>query len=160
MKTYFLSVLAVALVAGICEEILPEGSAHRHLRLAAGLCVLAVLVLPAKDALMGLSDFVTRIDLSGLVATETGAGEDYEALFSDAMQSHSAKEAGDRLAALVGSAFGIDAGDCRAEVELSADGSASRVLITLSGRGILQDPHAIILYVNGLLACPCDVAVE
>ena len=160
MKTYFLSVLVVALIGGICEELLPEGSARQNLRLAAGLCVLAVLILPAKDALTGLSDLAARIDLSGLIAPETEAGEDYESIFSDAMQSHSAREAGDRLAALVGAQFGIDAGDCRAEVELSADGSASRVLITLSGRGILKDPHAIIQYVNGLLSCPCDVAVE
>ena len=83
MKAYFLAVILTAVFGGICEELLPENSSVRpHMKLVTGLCVLAVLVLPAKDVFVSVGDFAGEIDLGALLAPEEKS-EEYEAIQSN-----------------------------------------------------------------------------
>lgn len=161
MKTYFLSVILVALFGGICEELLPEGGGMRHpMRFVTGLCVLAVLVLPAKDAIVGIGRFLAESDLGGILSEEAGDLEDYEAVLRDSLAQFAADEAERSLARTVEERFGLAKGSCRAELTLTDAGKPERVLVCLSGFSVLKDPREVAEYVSGLLGCPCDVAVE
>lgn len=160
MKAYFLAVILTAIFGGICEELLPESSSVRpHMKLVTGLCVLAVIVLPAKDVLTSIGDFICRIDLDAILESEEKA-EEYEAIFDGSLSRYSAEEIGRYLGALLEDEFELADGTCRAEVVLGADGTVSRALVCLSGSSILTDPYQIEAYVNERLSCPCDVAVE
>lgn len=160
MKTYFVTVILTALFGGICEELLPErASARLHLKLVTGLCVLAVLVLPAKDLLIGIGDFWEEVDFGALLSEES-AREDYEELFLSSLSRNAGEEAGKYLAELIEEEFALSAETCRVTLYLSEDGSAERCLVYLSGTSVFQSPYEIEAYVNALLSCPCDVAVE
>lgn len=160
MKAYFLAVILTAIFGGICEEVLPESSSVRpHMKLVTGLCVLAVIVLPAKDALISVGDFFGRIDLDEILENEQKE-EEYEEILDGALSRYSAEEIGRCLGELLEAEYGLADGTCHASVVLGADGTVSRALVTLSGTSILTDPYKIEAFVNALLACPCDVAVE
>lgn len=160
MKVYFLSVILTAVFGGICEELLPESSSVRpHLKLVTGLCVLAVLVLPAKDLLVGIGELALSLDLGAVIEEERDTGE-YEAIFEGSLSRYSADEIGRYLGELIETKFGLSEGTCRASAVLDDSGGLSRVVVCLSGMSILHDPYEIEVYVNELLGCPCDVAVE
>lgn len=154
-----MSVVLVALCGGIFEELLPERSAMRsHLRLVAGLSVLLVLILPAKDALRSLSDFVSSLDLSGVLSE--GAGEEYEELTRELLTRYSTAEAERLVAARITEALSLKEGTCRAVITLSESGELARVTVLVSGRSILESPYEIEEFVNAWLSCPCDVIAE
>lgn len=160
MKEYFLGVVLTALFGGICEELLPESSGIRpHLKLVTGLCVLLVLVLPMKDAITAIGSFAGRLDLGVLLENEESK-ESYEEIFEGTLSRFSEEELGRHLGTLIAKRFDLSEGDCRAVVRLDLEGKASSVLVLLSGEAILSDPYKIEAYVNELLSCPCDVAVE
>ncbi len=160
MKAYFLAVILTAVFGGICEELLPENSSVRpHMKLVTGLCVLAVLVLPAKDVFVSVGDFAGEIDLGALLAPEEKS-EEYEAILEGSLSRYSEEEIGRYLGELLEGEFDLSDGTCRVAVALCEDGTVSRALVTLSGVSILTDPYKIEAYVNQLLSCPCDVAVE
>ncbi len=160
MRDYFLSVILTALFGGITTELLPENSGVKpHLKLLTGLCVLLVLVLPAKDAIASVAELAGRLDLGALIEGEEERGE-YEDILDSALSRYSEEEIGRCLGALIGKRFDLREGDCRARVWLGDGGEVRKALILLSGSAVLTDPYAIEAYVNGLLDCPCDVAVE
>lgn len=160
MREYFMAVVLTALFGGISTELLPEVSGIRpHMKLITGLCVLLVLVLPAKDTIISISDFARRLDLSVLLDGEVGE-ESYDALFEGTLSRYSEEELGRYLGIAIAKQFDIREEDCRASVRLNSEGNAESVLVLLSGSAILSDPYQIEAYVNGLLSCPCNVAVD
>ena len=161
MKRYFLSVILVALVGGICEELLPEDGALRpHLRLVTAICVLALLVLPGREMLAGIGSFLERVDLDGILSSESESLRDYEEILEDALSRFSREEAERSLQGLLEERFDLQRGSCRVEITLGEDGSPERVLVTLSGFSMLKDPREIAQVVLDRLGCPCDVTVE
>ena len=158
MKSYFLSVIVLACFGGICEELLPSrAKTQPYVRLVSGLCVLLALVLPAKDAIAGISDFLTSFGED----FEAESREDfYEELFLGTFSGLTAEAAEQYLAEQLTKVFSISAGGCRTEMTLAEDGTVCRVLVCLSGEGIFHDPHAIAEYVREQCGCPCDVVVE
>ena len=160
MKAYFLSVVLTALLGGIASEILPERSGTRpHLKLVTGLCVLLVLVLPAKDTIRALADFAGRLDLGVLLENEESR-EHYEEILDSALWHYSEEELAERLGALLRREFELSEGECRTRVWFGEEGVPQKVLVLLSGGAVFSDPYRIEAYVNELFSCPCDVAVE
>lgn len=161
MKRYFLSVILVAVFGGIAEELLPEGSTVRpHVRLAAGLCVLLVLVLPLKSLLVSAGELFGSVDLSGVLAGDGGREEAYESLFEGMLSQYSREEAGRLVGEEITRVFGLSEGTCRAVLTLTEEGAIERVTVFVSGTSILASPYEIADYVNGRFSCPCDVVVE
>ena len=160
MKAYLLAVIVAAVFGGLCEELLPDGGGMRkQMTVVTGICVLAVLVLPLKDALYGLGQFFGEIELSELIGSEERA-EEYESVFDGAMQRVSAEETGRLLGERLSEEFDLKAETCRAAVVMGESGEVKRVVVYLSGSSILQSPYEIEEYVGRLFSCPCDVAIE
>ena len=162
MKTYFFSVIVTAIFGGICGELLPEqASSRQYVKLVTGLCVLLALIVPAKDALVGLGDFFSSLDLDAIAGDTSYEGlSSYESTFESALGRFSLSEAERCLASAVSERFALPDGACRTEITVSDDGTLSRVLVCLSGGGIWHDPHEIAAYVEARYGCICDVAVE
>ena len=132
---------------------------RKQMTVVTGICVLAVLVLPLKDALYGIGEFFGGIELSELIGSNEGA-EEYESVFDGAMQRVSAEETGRLLGERLSEELDLKAGTCRAAVVTGEGGEVERVVIYLSGSSILQSPYEIEKYVGKLFSCPCDVAIE
>ena len=159
MRTYFLSLILVSLFGGICGELLPEnGGLRPHLKLVTGLCLVAVLVLPAKDLLREMGDFFVDLG-AGEYLAEHQSEADFSHIFADSLSRSGAEAAGELLSERLTEVFALKKDTCRAEIYFSDDGEPSRVLVCLSGASVLQSPYEIEAYVNELLSCPCDVAV-
>ena len=160
MRRYFLSVILAALFGGVCEEVLPENSSVRpYMKLVTGICVLAVLVLPLKDFLIGLGSFFTSVELESFFPDE-GDLHPYESVFEESLSRFSVAEAEDALAELLIERFQMQEGSCRAEIRIGEAGEVTHVLVCLSGFSMLKDPREVGAFVSELLSCPCDVAVE
>ena len=127
-----------------------------YIRAVTGFLVLAVLVLPMKDTLLGLGAFFKTVKLEGFLGG--GIEEEYESVFEDAIAEASKEEAEKALARQLESAFGLKEGTCAVRLTLDG-GKICRVLILLSGRSVLQDPRPLEAYVKERFSCPCDVAV-
>ena len=159
MRTYFLSVIAVAVFGGICEELLPEKNAARpHVRLVTGLCVLLVLILPVKDALGSLGALFGSLSLEEILGEE-GSEEGYESIFDAILSDYTREEAERIIGAELTEALGLREGTCRAEITVGESGELLRVKVFVTGGAVLESPYGIEELVNERYGCPCDVVV-
>ena len=158
MKGYFFSVILTAVLGGVATELLPDTSGMRpYIRAVTGFLVLAVLVLPMKEVLLGLGSFFETVELEQVFPGEAEE-EAYESIFEDALSRFSGEEAEKSVSALLERTFALKEGTCSVRLTVE-NGEIRRVLVMLSGRSALTDPRLIEAYVNEHLSCPCDVAV-
>jgi hypothetical protein len=155
MKSYVLSIVAVALVGGLCEELL-RGTMRRYVRWISGLAVLLVIILPAGDAVRGLAEFFSDSALWEHFE-DLGSESDYAEIMESELKDFSTKESERVLSAAVISRFSLDEKDLR--VELVESEGQYRAVVYLSGKAIWQNPYLIELYVNETFMLACDVVI-
>ena len=81
MKSYLISLAAVAAVAALAGLIAPEGGKQTGLRLVTGLCVLLVVITPIVSGVRALTD----PDFSGFSFGDSKEAE-YESIFADGVR--------------------------------------------------------------------------
>ena len=155
MKGYVLSIVAVALLGGLCEELL-RGTMKRYIRWISGLAVLLVIVLPAGDVVRGLAEFLSDTALLEMLE-ETGSAADYEEIMESGLKDFGKREGERVLSAAIVSRFSLDEADIR--VELTEGDGQYRAVVYLSGMAIWQNPYLIELYVNEAFQLACDVVI-
>lgn len=167
MNAYILTVLAAALAAAVIELLSPKGEGGRmagHVRMIAGLFLLAVLLNPLREGLLLLrsaadGDLVDRLE--AVVPTPTPS--DYEAAFSENLMFIGKTETEAWVISMLESTYGIPPSGCTVEAVCEADISAltlREVRIALHGKYALENPHPIEAYVTERLQCPCFVTVH
>ena len=166
MSTYILSLLAASLTAAMVELLSPKGEGGRiasHVRMIAGLFLLAALLPPLREGLRILQD-AAEGDLSYRLEHILPADppEDYESAFGDSLAAIGRAETEAWVAETLKSAFAIPPTACAVEAVCSASGTAialREVRIGLRGKYVLEDPHPIEAYFEQRLGCPCYVTV-
>ncbi len=166
MNTYILTLLAASLAAAVVELLSPKGEGGKlvsHVRMIAGLFLLAALLNPLKEGISLLRDAADgdlTHRLESLLPTNTP--DDYEAAFGDALTAVSRGEVEAFVVSALETDFGIPPSGCTVSVTCAyEDGilTVTEVRIALHGRYMTQDPHPIEDHVSERLRCPCYVTV-
>ena len=150
-----MSIVAVALLGGLCEELL-RGAMKRYIRWISGLAVLLVIVLPAGDLVRGLAEFFSDSALWEQFE-DLGSESDYAEIMESELKDFGTKESERVLSAAIISRFSLNEKDLR--VELVESEGQYRAVVYLSGKAIWQNPYLIELYVNETFQLACDVVI-
>ena len=167
MKTYIFSLLAASLAAAVVELLAPKGQGDRvvsHIRMLAGLFLLAALVTPLREGIELLRSAADG-DLSSRVeAIIPSEGDDgYGEIFGDSLTAISAAEVEAWVVQTLEREFGIPAEGCTVWVGCAYDGetlTVTEVRISLHSPYTLSDPHPLETYYGDQLGCPCYVTVD
>ncbi len=161
MQGYFAGILAAASVSLLLRILMPEGCrVEKHLRLLTALFLLLSILSPAKALISEL-----LLWESGDIPLPDGweSDESMEGALNDALQNAEKTYFAEQLVTLVGQKFELDPGTLRVSViwrEESTGARPEHITCILSGVSIWKDPHAICDYIESLLHCSCDVAIE
>jgi hypothetical protein len=163
VKAYLLSLVGAALVAALVNILTPSGERGgiaAHQRLITSLFLVCVLIAPLEGAIKALRGLANG-DLTGILqVTPPDQGEFGEQL-NEALDSSSRQYFTQMLTQTVSEAFAIPLDEIRCTVSWEESEQApARVTVILSGRSIWKDPHAVADFVEQLLGCPCDTAIE
>ena len=168
MKAYLMTVIWAAVVGTLAELIGAddERGGAKLLRLLTGLMILSVVAAPLRGLLqIGPNALLDRLrgayDDAQAALAETG--EAYADQTLDLIRETGEAGASAAVSELVAEQFTLPGECCRAEVEMidrNGEFSLSSVRVILSGKGVLADPYAIETYLEELLNCSAEVAVE
>lgn len=161
MQGYLLQILTVSFLCGLVEMLAPMGEREglrRAVRLAAALCLLALMFAPLREARELLSVF----DLGAWARErEAEAEADYEQLMREKLTAVGEGELREALYALLNSRFGIAREDCEIRFAWEAGESlaVSHVWLSLRGRAVMVDPRQVEQTVGEAVGCGCTVSV-
>ena len=154
-----MGIVGAAAVAGIAEHIAPqEGRLRGAVRLLSALCILCLVITPAKGVLEALPDLFA--DLSEIGEGEAASRSEYEAILEGQIRETVQDELCLAVEKELAARFSVTR--CEVGVMLTrADGElrVEKVVVTLLGNDIFKNPHAIEDYFSNLLSCPCIVTV-
>ncbi len=162
MREYLLSLLAATLVISVLHILTPAGEGgglYKHYRLLSALLLVCLLLSPLAGTLDVLQDIM---DGSFRFPWEEEEGtpdyrEELDAAMNDASQVYVAQ----LLTQTLETEFSIPAGELRCVIEWNPDGSKpTLVTLLLSGSAIWKDARAMQSFVEELLNCPCQSAIE
>lgn len=164
--SYIFSLLSASLAAAVVELIAPKGEGGRlaaHVRMVAGLFLLAALLTPLREGLDILQaaaegDLANRIE-SGI---RNASPEDYEAAFQASLAGLGKTETESWVTETLQTRFSIPRSDCVVEAVCDAENGVltlCELRIGLKGGSRLQNPHPIEAYFAETLQCPCFVVV-
>lgn len=151
MMSHYFYTLAVAAVAISVLLAIAPGSMKGHLRALCALCMICLVCMPLSGFLRDLRDGALEIP-EDWQQPEVEQEPGYEQ-FSEQMLSG-------QLTLLLEQELGISQDDVQVYAEWDGQGSLVCVTLVLSGKAIWQDPAPIRTYVQGLLGCPCVIAIE
>jgi hypothetical protein len=164
MSTYILPLLAASVAAAAAELLAPKGDGGRlaaHIRMVAGLFLLAALLNPLRVGLEILRDAADGGLADRLAQTFPAVGEsDGSDAFSSMLTSMGQREVEGWVTDTLDGRFGIPATACAVEAVCDyGEGTVSlvEVRIGLKGKYALENPHPIEDYFARALACPCYV---
>ncbi len=161
MTPYILSLLAASVAAAIVELLAPRGEGGRmtaQVRMVAGLFLLVALLHPLRAGI----DFLMSLPEQSMEMPEQDAAA-YESTLKASILSLGNAELTAWVRETLETSFGI-APEQAEIVPVWDEGEALspplvELCIVLSGRAILEDPHAIESYFADALGCPCRVSV-
>ena len=173
MSTYILTLLAASLAAAVIELLSPKGEGGRiasHVRLVAGLFLLAMLLEPLQEGLHLLRSAAEGELTLRLPQTSDIHAADYNAVLWDTFKAVSRGEVEAWVAETLETEFSIPPSDCAVEAVCETEAAAEddpysgsltlrELRIGLRGRSALRDPHAIEVFFSEKLGCPCYVTV-
>lgn len=156
MKSYLISLAAVAAVAALAGLIAPEGGKQTGLRLVTGLCVLLVVVTPIVSGVRALTD----PDFSSFSFGDSKA-EEYESIFADGIREAGGAYLAERLCEALASRYSCPASDFAVRFSFSGNGEeVTAVLVLLRGRAVFLNTYDLEEYVAELFSCPVTTAVD
>lgn len=155
MKEYIISIIIVSVIGSVVSVLAPEGEGgglSRHVRLAAGVCLILVCFAPTLKAIEWLREF----DIEAVFPDDEEDQIDYESIFDKAYSDAEIDNLCEGIKAVVTQKFGLDPLSFKVSVKLSGEGSEkslSRVTLTLYGSSIWADTGEIERYLSQLLGC-------
>lgn len=147
---YFYTLAVAAVAISVLLAIAPGGM-KSHLRTLCALCMICLVCMPLSGLLRILREGEIEIP-EDWEQPEVEQESGYEQ-FSEQMLSG-------QLTLLLEQNLGISQDDVQVYAEWDGQGGLVRVTLVLSGKAIWQDPAPIRTYVQGLLGCPCVIAIE
>lgn len=167
MGQYIYAWIIVAVLAALSELISPSGGQGKmtgHMRFIAGLCILAALLPTVKEGVLFLKDLGESGYESVMPELPSDGDHSYDAYFYDHLSGMTKEGAEAWVYDTLSERFSVDRQDCRVlvAVESGAEGVPviASVNISLSGKGILANPHKIEAYVTEQLSVPCTVSAD
>lgn len=147
---YFYTLAVAAVAISVLLAIAPGGM-KSHLRTLCALCMICLVCMPLSGLLRVLREGEIEIP-KDWEQPEVEQESGYEQ-FSEQMLAG-------QLMLLLEQNLGISQDDVQVYAEWDGQGGLVRVTLVLSGKAIWQDPAPIRTYVQGLLGCPCVIAIE
>lgn len=147
---YFYTLAVAAVAISVLLAIAPGGM-KSHLRTLCALCMICLVCMPLSGLLRVLREGEIEIP-EDWEQPEVEQESGYEQ-FSEQMLAG-------QLTLLLEQNLGISQDDVQVYAEWDGQGGLVRVTLVLSGKAIWQDPAPIRTYVQGLLGCPCVIAIE
>lgn len=169
MSYYFTGIFVLCLVCALIEWLSPAGEGDgiaRHIRLLTGLCLLSALLRPAMTLADTLRDLPARLedwlDAGGFSApTDDSSSGIYSERWQRESEALDKRYAAAQIGAMLREKFSLPENECRVSVTLSESGDAiDEVYVTLSGRAIWQNTHAMEAFVKDTFGCPCVIYVD
>ncbi len=160
MKSYLYALLLVSLATALAGMLSPDGEKGgmgKHLRLLSSLLLICVLILPLRDGIAYLVSWSQgELQIPGLEASEP---DDYRDQMQENLDLASRDYFSQMLTKTLEQEFSITPGELRCIVRWEEE-TPTRITVVLSGSAIWKDPQAIEDYVEALLGCPCQSAIE
>ena len=156
MGNTVLGLFGVCLAATLSELLLPgeEGRGTRQaLRVLTALAVVLLLIRPVLPYCTVNPSF----SFEGLIGESEDKTQEYEEIFSRAVQAGSEQELKAALTRLLASEYGIAEDDVYIKVYFDSEGELLRTEIYLSGLAILKDPDKIAADIGARLGCETEV---
>ena len=155
MKSYIISIICIGVIGSIISLLAPEGEGgglSRHVKLAAGVCVILVCFAPAVEAIEWLRD----LDIESVRPVEENDRTEYESIFDSTYREAEIDELCEGIKAVVAERSGLDPLSFEVSARLSGEGEnkrLSRVTVTLYGSAIFADTGEIERYLTAMLGC-------
>lgn len=155
-----MGIVGAAAVIGIMNAMIPQGGKTKgYMRLVAALCLLCLVVRPLGDVMESLPSLMGSV---GELVDENGdtARGEYESILEGEIQETVRQTLCDAVKSQLATRFSVD--NCQVGVSLVRENEelrVTRVLITLMGKDIFKNPHAIEAYFSDLLNCDCVVVI-
>ena len=155
MKEYLFSIIIVSIIGSVVSVLSPEGEGgglSRHVKLAAGVCVILVCFAPAVNAIEWVRDF----DIESVLPDAEGDKTEYESIFDSTYSDAETDLLCEGIKAMVAERSGLDPLSFTVSVRLSGEGNdrrLSRVTLTLYGSAIWADTGEIERYLSSALGC-------
>lgn len=163
MKTYIVSLLAVALISGIVSMLSPNGGSgiKKSVSLLSALCVLCILVRPIGKIASELKNAGSIFE-RGIVSSNYSE-ENYAEIYNNNLIKYSEADVSEALGNMLCTEFELPAETIDVSAVMSDNGNeyiVDRVIICLRGKAVFSDPHKICEYVNSLLKCECEIIYD
>ena len=155
MKQYVISMIIVSLVGSIVSVLAPDGEGgglSRHVRLAAGVCIILVCFAPTVQAIEWLRD----LDIDSVLPNVDESADEYESIFDSTYSEAEIDNLCEGIKKVVSERWGLDPLSFKVSVKLDGEGESrrlSRVTLTLYGSAIWADTGEIEAYLGSLLGC-------
>ena len=161
MGQYMMGLLGVPAVMGVMENILPSGAkSAAYLKFMSCLCLLCLALRPLSAVLEDLPALV-----SGRVEQLADQGEEkmrfqYESILAGQLESVVRQELVEAIGQKLEAMFSVGTYEVGVDLLWADTGWTLRqVVITLMGKDILKNPHAIEAYFYEWLDCECIVVI-
>ena len=158
MSAYFLSLLGAAMLTGVVGVLLPGGSSGiaKHVRLICALVLFCILASPLPKLISEIRDF-------SFSAPDSQKEESFDQAAQKALDAASRAYFVRALTAHLEQTFEIKEGEICCAVQWGdgeAEGKPTSITLLLSGSARWKNPHELKSYLEKLLDCPCEVAIE
>ena len=161
MREYVIVLIGSVLVCSLAVMLSPEGEKGmaQYVKLAAGLCVLCVLISPLTSFVSSISELIEQNrSFDGI----DNSLDNFEKIYNESLLDASGEEIANALESMLCREFGFKNDEIDVYVELceGEDGylpECVTVALWQSANTLFADPHDIIEYVNGLLDCRCEI---
>ena len=154
MAQYLILIIGGCIIACSVCAISPKG-AKRYIRLICSLCLLCVIAAPLSS--IDAEDIFADI---GIYSESVESGGIYDEIYANTIRAVNEERISSALKDMLVKDLSLDAQElCVSAVTVEEGGiiSVSGVSVGLSGKNILIDPSEIILYVEEMLGCECEI---
>ena len=161
MHQYIMGLVGAAAIIGIMENLLPSGAKTApYIKLIAGLCLLCLAIRPISSALDSLPRLITGRVEELAEGGESAARGEYESILNGQLEDVVREQLCAAIKQHLTEKFRVTSCEVGAELRSTAQGiEPVRIMITLMGKDIFKDPHAIEAYISDLLECECIVVI-
>ena len=154
LNGYIYSLILTALVTVIVELIIPQdGATARQINFVCGLCIAVALIFPIKSGVEWLID--AKSNGFDIISGEIEA-KDYQGVFSQEIS----KLGSDELKKSLCDKFNISSENIEVRLALDENCNVGGITVILSGKGIMQNPHKLIQYLENTYGCTAQVAIS
>ena len=161
MREYIVVLIGSVLICSFAVMLTPESEKgiSKYVKLAAGLCMLCILISPLSSFSSALTEI---IELNDFFQGSENELTELERIYNESLLDAGEEEIAKGLKSMLCSKFGFKSDKIDVYIELceSENGylpECVTVVLWQSSETLFADPHKIIEYVNGLLDCRCEI---